>query len=749
MQQRPSEDRTVIVDQTVASAVEGRASTVRGMGPDAAQTVAPDPPAVTDGSSGSDATDATVADAAGVTVSAPRRAQDRVPDNSPNQQLPNRPAAVRYVVVGHAGSGGMGTVHVAKDLDLLRRVALKEMAPDAAASLDARARFIREVQVTAQLDHPHVVPVYGLEVTQGDRPAYAMKLVEGRTLGDLVADTVAQAQADHAADEAHSLPARLEHFLKVCDAISYAHERGVIHRDLKPANVMMGLHNEVYVMDWGLCRVLTAPDATPGTDGPRAELPDTSASAGDSATRYGSVVGTPRYMSPEQARGLIEQLGPKSDQYALGLILQELVTLRPAIAGTDLTDVLARAAGAQREPLESATGESISAELAAIVDRATAADPAERYASVDAFAADLRRFLRGEAVEARPDSPWQRLLRYVARHRQAAGVAALASAVLFLAVVTGLLWRHNRAITEQEFQERRLQALATDVTRQGDVLQTRLLLLQSAMVGLSHSLEEAAEHAVPTDGVLPWMGETAEATEAGGIVALAWMGTGPPTAEAEALARRVLPSTRRIPHWLEDAGAELDWAAAAGTAGAAAPAGHALQVQASFDPGFDIVAPVPAGAPANYRSAPWYAACRSNAGTSATATMAVDGTVTFCTAMRDDAARPMGAMVLTLSPASVLARLIQSWSLGPDTEVLLLDASHQVMATGRAGSIGPADRARPAVSRVDVLRALDTDGGGVVETESAGEPVVVAYDRIHPFNWTLVVVQPAKAVFAR
>jgi serine/threonine protein kinase len=746
MRQRPSDDPTVMVDQTIASAVQGRASTVREREQEGGQAMTSDPAATTGGWSGPDAT---VADAAGATASAKRPAPDREPGDSLNLPPATRPPAVRYVVVGHAGSGGMGTVHVAKDLDLLRRVALKEMAPDAAASPDARARFIREVQVTAQLDHPHVVPVYGLEVTQGDRPAFAMKLVEGRTLGDLVADTLAQAQADHAADEAHSLPARLEHFLKVCEAISYAHERGVIHRDLKPANVMMGLHNEVYVVDWGLCRVLTAPDTTPGADGPRAELPDTSASAGDSATRYGSVVGTPRYMSPEQARGLIEQLGPKSDQYALGLILQELVTLRPAIAGTHLTDVLARAAAARREPLVSATGGSIPAELIAVIDRATAADPAQRYAGVDAFAADLRRYLRGDAVEARPDSPWQRLLRFVARHRQAAGTAALAFAALFLAVVVGLLWRHDRAITEQGFREQRLQTLANDVGRQGDVLQTRLLLLQSAIVGLSHSLEEAAEHGVPAGGTLPWTGEAPAATEPGGVVALVWMGTGSPTAEADALARRVLPATRRIQHWLVDAGAELEWATTGSATGTAAPRSSALQVQAAFDPGFDVVAPVPVARPSDLRAAPWYAACRSSAGTSVTAAVAADESVTFCAAMRDDAAQPMGAMVVTLSPAAVLTHLVHGWTLDPTAEVLLLDANHHVMAAHSAGPAGSAGWAGSIAGRADVLRAIDADAVGFVETEPAGGPVVVAFDRIHPFGWTLVAVQPAKVVFAR
>ena len=153
----------------------------------------------------------------------------------------------------------MGTVHVARDVELLRRVALKELSLEVAHDRSARSRFVREVQVTAQLDHPHIVPVYGLEVASGGRPAYAMKLVEGQTFGQLIADTRAFYEKKAPPDEDHALPARLEHFLKVCDAIAYAHERGVVHRDLKPANLMVGRHNEVYVMDWGICRLMTQP----------------------------------------------------------------------------------------------------------------------------------------------------------------------------------------------------------------------------------------------------------------------------------------------------------------------------------------------------------------------------------------------------------------------------------------------------------------------------------------------------------
>ena len=138
----------------------------------------------------------------------------------------------------------------------MRRVALKqlELRPDAGA--DQRARFLREAQITAQLDHPHIVPVYGLELAPGGEPAYAMRLVQGKTFAELIEETRASFEDDKSPDEAHLLAQRLEHFLKVCDAVAYAHDKGVIHRDLKPANLMLGRHNEVYVMDWGICRLL-------------------------------------------------------------------------------------------------------------------------------------------------------------------------------------------------------------------------------------------------------------------------------------------------------------------------------------------------------------------------------------------------------------------------------------------------------------------------------------------------------------
>lgn len=241
-------------------------------------------------------------DAITLSLDLPRRLEDAptIGHSAPASGAPTGPAqpataGVRYVIVGEAGRGGMATVHVARDIELLRKVAIKELSAELRGANSARLRFLREVQVTAQLDHPYIVPVYGLEVTPQGSPAYAMKLVTGRTLFDYLKDTFDAYASGGRPDEAHSLPARIEQLLKVCEAVDYAHGKGVIHRDLKPANIMLGEHGETYLMDWGICRLFGSddPDFTGGIG-----LSDAS---GGAQTEYGTVVGTPRYMSPEQA----------------------------------------------------------------------------------------------------------------------------------------------------------------------------------------------------------------------------------------------------------------------------------------------------------------------------------------------------------------------------------------------------------------------------------------------------------------
>jgi len=163
----------------------------------------------------------------------------------------------RFELQSVLGRGGMGTVFRAKQRELGRDVAFKQLDEDHAD--ETRERFLREARITAQLDHPHIVPIYVLEVSPDSSTiGYAMKLVEGKTLRTLLRETVAAYKARQPIDEEHSLTTRLDHFLKICDAMAFAHAHGILHRDLKPANMMIGRFNEVYLMDWGVARAIGA-----------------------------------------------------------------------------------------------------------------------------------------------------------------------------------------------------------------------------------------------------------------------------------------------------------------------------------------------------------------------------------------------------------------------------------------------------------------------------------------------------------
>ncbi len=348
------------------------------------------------------------------------------------------------------GRGGMGCVYRATDLALGRDVAFKLLTTP--RNPEVRARFVREARITAALDHPNIVPVHVIEASpDGEHLGYAMKLVEGRTLAALIREAAAIATAGKAFDEAHAPATLLDHFLRICDAIAFAHNRGILHRDLKPANIMVGPFNEVYVMDWGVARRMGGPEEP-------LPSPDAEATPVDEPglTRVGQIVGTPRYMSPEQARGLNDQLDGRSDQYALGVILFELVTLRRAVPGETGQAALASAAEGRTVPLEHIVpGNTIPRELAAIIRRATARAPEARYASVSALADDVRRFLRGDAVLALPDPPVQRVLRWMGRHRQAT-LGVLLGSITLASVVSGVaLWREGLAEQARAEADRR------------------------------------------------------------------------------------------------------------------------------------------------------------------------------------------------------------------------------------------------------------------------------------------------------
>ena len=358
---------------------------------------------------------------------AAKRGDDRT--LAPPPDVPGR----GYKFVGKIGEGAMGEILIAKDLDVHRTVAYKVMSESIAEQPSLASKFYGEAQITAQLDHPNIVPVYQLTEAPNGTLAYTMKLIRGQTFEKLIEETRERYQKK-TLDDAHNLATRLDQFLKVCDAMHYAHSRGVVHRDLKPENIMLGAFGEVYVMDWGIARLFEIEGAR-REDLVLVEGYQESETLADSQDGDdddgGMIIGTPQYMSPEQAHGRGD-LDGRSDQYALGLILWELVSLRKAVTGKSPLKIVMRQQDGDKDPLLHAYGEPIAPELKSIIEKSTSREPKDRYANVHLLADDVRRFLRGEAVLARPDTPRQRVMRWVGRNRE-----LTLSIVFFLIMVSG------------------------------------------------------------------------------------------------------------------------------------------------------------------------------------------------------------------------------------------------------------------------------------------------------------------------
>jgi serine/threonine protein kinase len=286
----------------------------------------------------------------------------------------------RYQVHELLGRGGMGAVYRATDTTLGRDVALKVLTV-AGDAPEIASRLAKEARVLARLEHPGIVAVHDAGILEDGRPFYVMRLVQGKRLDDFARDA---RRGD-----------KLRVFLSVCDAVQYAHARGVIHRDLKPDNIMVGEFGEVLVLDWGVAKLR---GGTP-------VLPPHDVSQG---TADGMIVGTPGFMAPEQAAGGAANADERSDVYGLGAILSSILA-----------------------------GSETSAPLAAIAARATAAEPSDRYPRADALAADIRQWLDGEPVSAYRERAFERVARIYNRN-QGLILLLLAYAVIR---VTILLWR--------------------------------------------------------------------------------------------------------------------------------------------------------------------------------------------------------------------------------------------------------------------------------------------------------------------
>lgn len=400
----------------------------------------------------------------------------------------------RYVMQRLLGEGAMGEVFAAKDAFLRRRVAFKRMNQAVAKSPPLAARFLKEAQITAQLEHPNIIPIYGLEATADGSVGYAMKFIEGQNLTSLLDTDRQKAGKISPVDEQANIANRLRIFTRICDAIAYAHAKGVLHRDLKPDNVMIGLFNQVYVVDWGICRLMNTPDEP---------LTEANIETNNSQnTRYGSVIGTPAYMSPEQASGKHSELDGRSDLYALGLILFEVVTLRQAVTGDSVQDVLVKAVQGQKNPLIHLDPHvKIPLELRAIIFKATALSPSNRYANIGEFAADLRRYRNGEAVLALPDTVLLKTLRVMNRHKG----ATLASLVILLLVGLGailfLQLRHAAQVATERRHRQKLQALMLSVSQHGHRIDNQLHDYEGLVHGLAGRTIEAMRHSAQNPGI--------------------------------------------------------------------------------------------------------------------------------------------------------------------------------------------------------------------------------------------------------
>jgi serine/threonine-protein kinase len=353
-------------------------------------------------------------------------------------------AGSRYRVVRLHARGGLGQVSVAVDEPLGREVALKEIQKRFADDAGCQARFLREAEVTARLEHPGIVPVYGMDADEFGRPRYAMRFIRGESLHDaLTRFHHADLSRRDPTERALALRGLLRQFLDTCDAVAYAHSRGVIHRDLKPHNVMLGDYGETLVVDWGVAKMGAPAGATSSPavlDEARTEpyrVIESSGGSDTSPTQEGQVVGTPAYMAPEQARGEQQRIAVASDVFALGATLYCVLTGQPPYRGTR-EEVLAQARRGEVAPARQ-VNPRVPAALEAVCNKALAARPADRYSSARELAGEVERWLADEPVQAHREGLGTRLRRWGRRHR----TAVTAAVVLLVASVAGLglgLW---------------------------------------------------------------------------------------------------------------------------------------------------------------------------------------------------------------------------------------------------------------------------------------------------------------------
>ena len=420
--------------------------------------------------------------------------------------------AKKYRVITTIARGGMGVVMQARDLRIRRTVAMKVMKTSTQFSRENVLRFIDEAQLTGQLEHPNIVPVYELGLDEQGETFYAMKFVKGTTLDDVLRGLRSGKPKTIAK---YPLATLVTIFLKICDGVAFAHSKGVVHRDLKPENVMIGAYGEVLVMDWGLAKNMTAaprpPDPTPH---PIFAVPQPLPDARGFQTMHGIIIGTPPFISPEQARGELEKIDARSDIFVLGEILYAILTLRPPVTGETVAEVVdkilsgqiaspssynkapkpSRRVQAGQAPdnsiaLTHCPGRRIPEGLSAVVMKAMTQDPEARYQSVVEMQADITAWQGGFATKAERAGLRTHLRLFVGRHKTVMTILG-GLCMIFLSVVLWFIY-HMAQEKDRALANERLTALNAEkaITRE------KRLIERLAAVPGTPEFEAAAAHA--------------------------------------------------------------------------------------------------------------------------------------------------------------------------------------------------------------------------------------------------------------
>ncbi|KAA1260760.1 Serine/threonine-protein kinase PknD [Rubripirellula obstinata] len=385
--------------------------------------------------------------------------------NSANTTPPSNASASeadRFEILMVHDRGGLGEVLLARDRQLGRDVAVKQILHKWQGHQEAGARFLQEAEVTGRLEHPGVVPVYAMGTWPDGRPFYAMRFIEGKTLKQVIHDH------REAGNTVAQLRGLLNRFIDVCNTIEYAHSRRIIHRDIKPSNIMVGPYGETLVVDWGLAKMLESDFDDSLTAQFIEQLGEDRVKSESSRTRIGGAVGTPQYMSPEQASGKLDSMGTRTDVYLLGATLYQILTGKPPHNEESIAKLIDRVKQGILIPPRQIDA-SIPATLEAICLKAMETDSIDRYASASELSQDIEHWLADEPVSVFTDPIASRMGRWIRKNRTLAMSGGVAATLLTMSLVSGsILWSYQQARNfklEKERTAKANQLLASQTQR--------------------------------------------------------------------------------------------------------------------------------------------------------------------------------------------------------------------------------------------------------------------------------------------